>query len=101
MVALLAGSANTPIAASVMAMELFGPQIASYASIACMVSFLIVGYRSIYPSQLLGIQKSASLTMPTGTPIGSSGRVVYHADEHSLIGRVQTALAAHRQRRRG
>ena len=100
MVALLAGSANTPIAASVMAMELFGPQVASYAAIACMVSFLIVGYRSIYPSQLLGIQKSASLTMPTGTPIGSSGRVVYHPNEHGLIVRLQAVLAAYLESRR-
>ena len=61
MVALLAGTANTPIAASVMAIELFGSQIAPYAAIACMVSFLIVGYRSVYPGQLIGIQKSFEL----------------------------------------
>lgn len=75
MVALLAGAANTPIAASVMAMEMFGPQIAPFASIACMVSFLIVGYRSIYPSQLLGIQKSGQFNVPTGGAIGDMGEV--------------------------
>lgn len=76
MAALLAGAANTPIAASVLAMEMFGPGIAPYAAVACMVSFLIVGYRSIYPSQLLGIQKSSSLSAPTGVPLGD----VDHAD---------------------
>ncbi|GFO62628.1 chloride channel protein [Geomonas paludis] len=70
MVALLAGAANTPIAASVMAMELFGAGIAPHAGVACMVSFLIVGYRSIYPSQILGIQKSTSLRVETGRPLG-------------------------------
>ena len=70
MVALLAGAANTPIAASVMAMELFGAGIAPHAAIACMVSFLIVGYRSIYPSQILGIEKSSSLKVKTGHPLG-------------------------------
>ncbi|QWV92963.1 chloride channel protein [Geomonas oryzisoli] len=70
MVALLAGAANTPIAASVMAMELFGAGIAPHAGVACMVSFLIVGYRSIYPSQILGIQKSSSLKVETGRPLG-------------------------------
>ncbi|TSK07058.1 MAG: voltage-gated chloride channel [Geobacter sp.] len=70
MVALLAGAANTPIAASVMAMELFGAGIAPHAGVACMVSFLIVGYRSIYPSQILGIQKSTSLKVETGGPLG-------------------------------
>jgi H+/Cl- antiporter ClcA len=39
MVALLAGAANTPIAASVMAIEIFGPQIGSYAAIAGVVSY--------------------------------------------------------------
>jgi H+/Cl- antiporter ClcA len=98
MVALLAGTANTPIAASVMAMELFGPPIAPYAAIACMVSFLIVGYRSIYPSQLLGIQKSASLTMETGNPIGSSGHATYHPREKSLLKSLLTAFGAYRNR---
>jgi H+/Cl- antiporter ClcA len=69
MVALLAGAANTPIAASVMAMELFGAGIAPHAAVACMVSFLIVGYRSIYPSQLLGMRKSTSLNVETGKPL--------------------------------
>ncbi|MBJ6727836.1 chloride channel protein [Geomesophilobacter sediminis] len=74
MVAVLAGAANTPIAASVMAMELFGPAIGPHAALACMVSFLIVGYRSIYPSQLLGIKKSESLPVEMGIPIGSMRR---------------------------
>jgi len=69
MVAMLAGAANTPIAASVMAIELFGAGIAPHAAIACMVSFLMVGYRSIYPSQILGIQKSSSLKVKTGNPL--------------------------------
>lgn len=70
MVALLAGAANTPIAASVMAMELFGAGIAPHAAVACMVSFLMVGYRSIYPSQILGIGKSTSLKVKTGQTMG-------------------------------
>jgi H+/Cl- antiporter ClcA len=84
--ALLAGAANTPIAASVMAMELFGPQIGSFAAIACMVSFLMTGYRSIYPSQLLGAQKSRSLTVPTGSPIGEMDPTHVALREKSLLG---------------
>ncbi|GFO70222.1 permease [Geomonas limicola] len=98
MVALLAGSANTPIAASVMAMELFGPQIAPFAAIACMVSFLIVGYRSIYPSQLLGIQKSASLSIATGRPVGCSGHPVYQPRDKTLVKMLLTSLGAYRNR---
>lgn len=86
MVALLAGAANTPIAASIMAMELFGPQIASHAGIACMVSFLIAGYRSIYPSQVLGAQKSRSLTAPTGNAIGELYCPTVLPRDKSLLG---------------
>ena len=66
LVGLLAGATNTPIAASIMAMELFGPQIAPYAAVACVVSFLISGHRSVYPSQILAIRKSASVDVETG-----------------------------------
>jgi len=62
MAALLAGAANTPIAASVMAIEIFGPQIGSYAAIACAISFIAAGHRSVYSSQILGITKSASIS---------------------------------------
>ena len=88
MVALLAGAANTPIAASVMAIELFGSALAPDAAVACMVSFLIVGYRSIYPSQLLGIQKSESLHVTTGGPIGELERATIAHREKSLLGLV-------------
>jgi H+/Cl- antiporter ClcA len=86
MVAMLAGAANTPIAASVMAMELFGAAIAPHAAVACMVSFLIVGYRSIYPSQLLGMQKSASLKVETGIPLAEFKRAMVDHRKTSLLG---------------
>ncbi len=91
MVALLAGAANTPVAASVMAIELFGPAIAPHAAVACMVSFLIVGYRSIYPSQVLGIQKSASHEVATGMPVGEIGQVELHPRNKSILGVVMKA----------
>lgn len=89
MVALLAGAANTPIAASIMAIELFGTGIAPYAALACMVSYLISGYRSIYPSQILGSQKSASLAVPTGMPISELRDVVLTLQEKSVLNLVR------------
>lgn len=89
MAAVLAGAANTPIAASVMAMELFGAGIAPHAAVACMVSFLIVGYRSIYSSQVLGIQKSTSLKVETGRPLSELRRTRVHHREKSLFGLVE------------
>jgi H+/Cl- antiporter ClcA len=65
-VAVLAGAANTPIAASILAVEMFGPTVAPYATVACVVSFLITGHRSVYPSQVLSISKSPSLQVQIG-----------------------------------
>jgi hypothetical protein len=61
MVSLLAAAANAPIASAIMAIELFGPAVGPYAALSAVVSFLIVGHRSVYGSQLLGIVKSGTL----------------------------------------
>ena len=85
MVALLAGAANTPIAASIMAVELFGPQIAPYAAVACVISFLMTGHRSVYPSQILSVTKSHSFELEIGDDIDST-HVHYKPRKKSLIG---------------
>jgi len=56
--AVLAGAANTPIAATIMATEMFGSGITSYAAAACIVAFAVSGHRSVYPSQILARPKS-------------------------------------------
>ncbi|KXG44688.1 chloride channel protein [Tepidibacillus decaturensis] len=61
MVSFLAASANTPLAAIIMAMELFGVKVATYASIVSVISYLVVGHRSVYPSQILSMSKSPSI----------------------------------------
>ncbi|MFZ5434638.1 MAG: chloride channel protein [Calditrichota bacterium] len=66
LVCLLAGSANTPIAASILGVELFGPQIAPYSTVACVIAFLMTGHRSVYPSQILAIKKSESIKVELG-----------------------------------
>ncbi len=68
-VSVLAGAANTPIAASILAVEMFGPAIAPYATLACVVSFLITGHRSVYPSQVLSISKSPLIRVEIGREI--------------------------------
>ncbi len=69
MVGLLAGAANTPIAASILAIELFGAQIAPYAAVACVTSFLMTGHRSVYPSQVYAIMKSSSFRDQRGKEV--------------------------------
>jgi H+/Cl- antiporter ClcA len=56
-VAVFAGAANTPIASTIMAIELFGPAIGPYAGIACVVSYLFSGHTGIYRAQRIGHAK--------------------------------------------
>lgn len=56
-VAVFAGAANTPLACTFMAIELFGAPIAPYALLACVVAYLFSGHSSIYVAQRLGSGK--------------------------------------------
>ena len=56
-VAVFAGAANTPIASTLMAIELFGADIGVYAAMACVVAYLVSGYTSIYRSQRVACLK--------------------------------------------
>ncbi|GAB2586552.1 voltage-gated chloride channel family protein [Nitrincola alkalisediminis] len=53
-VAVFAGAANTPLASTLMAMELFGAEIGVFAATACIVSYLFSGHSGIYGSQRIG-----------------------------------------------
>jgi len=66
LVSIVAGAANTPIAAAIMALELFNIQTAHYAAISAIIAYLITGHRSIYPSQILAFKKSQYLEIPIG-----------------------------------
>ena len=61
LVAVFAGAANTPIASTLMAMELFGAEVGVYAAIACVLSYLFSGSAGIYHSQRAEHPKHLSL----------------------------------------
>lgn len=61
--AVLAASTNTPISGTLFAMELFGAQIAAFAGVACAVSYLVVGHRSLYPTQVLLSPKTRAFSI--------------------------------------
>lgn len=71
-VSVLAGTTNAPIAATIMAMELFGLEVAHYAALSIVVSFLITGHRSVFASQLLAMKKSNTLKIEMGEEIGQT-----------------------------
>jgi H+/Cl- antiporter ClcA len=62
-----ASSANTPLALSIMAVELLGAPMFPHVAIVCVLSYLLAGHRSIYPSQRLvsGKAGGAPLSRPT------------------------------------
>jgi chloride channel protein, CIC family len=86
---------------SIMAVELFGPQIAPYAAVACVISFLMTGHRSVYPSQILSVAKSPSLELEVGDNIEST-HVHFKRRKKSLIGAFLLAIASikNREKRR-
>lgn len=67
-VAVFAGAANTPIASTLMAMELFGAEAGVYAMVACVVSYLFSGHTGIYKSQRIGHAKHRHA--PEGVKLG-------------------------------
>ncbi|MCI1006683.1 voltage-gated chloride channel family protein [Herbaspirillum sp. C7C8] len=70
-VAIFAGAANTPIASTIMAIELFGPEIGPFAALACVVAYLFSGHTGIYHAQRVGQGKY--LRLPEGLKIGEIG----------------------------
>jgi len=68
-VSVLSATTNTPIASTIMAIELFGIDIAHYAALSAVISFLLSGHRSIFSTQLLAMKKSSMLSIKMGEEI--------------------------------
>lgn len=88
LVAMLAAAANTPIAAAVMAMELLPAPEGVYGALAAVTAFLMVGHRSVYASQKIGLSKSAGLDVDLGGVIGDVTRGSLRIRKGSLTERV-------------
>jgi H+/Cl- antiporter ClcA len=70
-VAVFAGAANTPVASTLMAIELFGGEVGLYAGIACAASYLCSGHTGIYRAQRVGRGKPwHGLQAPPGLRLG-------------------------------
>lgn len=58
-VAVFAGATNTPIACTLMGLELFGIEAGIFLGIACVIAYLFSGHTGIYTSQVIGSPKHA------------------------------------------
>ena len=56
-VGIFAAAANTPLACTVMGIELFGADVAPYLAVACFTAYLVSGHTGIYLSQRVGAAK--------------------------------------------
>jgi hypothetical protein len=68
-VSVLSATTNTPIASTIMAIELFGIDIAHYAALSAVISFLISGHRSIFSTQIIAMKKSEMLSVKIGEEV--------------------------------
>jgi H+/Cl- antiporter ClcA len=58
MAAVFAAASNTPLALSIMAVELLGAHALPHVAIVSVLAFLFTGHRSIYPAQRVVLMKS-------------------------------------------
>lgn len=68
-VAVFAGATNTPLACTLMGLELFGANHSPYIATACFVAYLCSGHSSIYLSQRIGIPKNTAQNLPPDVSI--------------------------------
>ena len=59
-VAVFAGATNTPIACTIMGIELFGIESGVFIALACSTAYLFSGHSGVYSSQIIGSPKHTS-----------------------------------------
>ncbi|NTX58825.1 chloride channel protein, partial [Myxococcus sp. CA039A] len=69
MAALFAAAANTPLALSIMAVELVGAGVLPHVMIVSTVAYLLTGHRGIYPSQRIGRRKHGGPLLERWVPL--------------------------------
>jgi H+/Cl- antiporter ClcA/PII-like signaling protein len=80
-VAVFAGAANTPIASTFMAVELFGAEAGAFAGIACVVSYLFSGHAGIYQAQRVGRSKHPSSAAEEGMSLALVAKMREEPDD--------------------
>jgi H+/Cl- antiporter ClcA len=100
-VSVVAAAANTPIAAAIMGIELLPRDVGVYAALAAGTAFLLVGHRSVYASQKIGLSKSAGLDVRMDVAIGDLTRSEVQVRPGSLADKVRRISSRAVARRKG
>ncbi len=70
-VAVFAGATNTPIACTIMGIELFGIESGVFIGLACCTAYLFSGHSGVYSSQIIGSPKHNLFLREKGLPLSS------------------------------
>lgn len=65
-IGVFSGATKTPVACTLMGMELFGPEHIVFFAIACFVAYLASGHSGIYPSQKNGVEPAGYFKIKIG-----------------------------------
>ncbi|EGV42735.2 chloride channel protein [Bizionia argentinensis JUB59] len=68
-VAVFAGATNTPIACTIMGIELFGIESGVFIGLACCTAYLFSGHSGVYSSQIIGSPKHNLFMREKGLPL--------------------------------
>ncbi len=72
LVAVVASASNTPVAAILMGVELFGGAIGTlYVAGAAIAAYLVIGHRSVYPDQQIAFAKSSWMRIRPDTVVSA------------------------------
>jgi len=66
-VAVFAGATNTPIACTIMGIELFGVESGVFIAIACSTAYLFSGHSGVYAAQIIGSPKNKNYNSEKGS----------------------------------
>lgn len=64
LLAVFAGATNTPLACTIMGIEMFGAGHLIYIAIACYLAYLFSGHSGIYLSQRVATRKATAMNLP-------------------------------------
>jgi H+/Cl- antiporter ClcA len=77
-VAVFAGAANTPLACTILSVELFGSDNLVYFAVAVFLSYIFSGHSGVYLSQRVVDSKGLTIDLPSNASLGSIRKL--HSD---------------------
>jgi H+/Cl- antiporter ClcA len=91
-VAVFAGATNTPIACTVMGIELFGIESGVFIALACSTAYLFSGHSGVYSSQIIGSPKHSLFMGEKGLSLSEIDKQRDKNEFESIFKRIKTSF---------